>query len=167
MRIEDIRLMYDYTYWASKLICSTAGNLTNEQFWQPQSVSWGSLGGTLIHTMDSEHMWRILLKDRIIAPRFKADDFADLAALRQFWDQEEIAMRGFIDTLSDADLDGVVRYDTPEGPGERIMWHCLWHIVNHGMQHRSEAAVMLTNFGYSPGGLDVTRFLNLRKSGAI
>jgi uncharacterized damage-inducible protein DinB len=43
-----------------------------------------------------------------------------------------------------------------------VLWHCLVHVVNHGMQHRSECAVMLTNFGYSPGDLDMTRFLNQR-----
>jgi uncharacterized damage-inducible protein DinB len=43
-----------------------------------------------------------------------------------------------------------------------VLWHCLVHVVNHGTQHRSEAALLLTNDGQSPGDLDFTLFLNSR-----
>jgi len=43
------------------------------------------------------------------------------------------------------------------------LWHCLWHVVNHGTQHRSEAAALLTRFNQSPGDLDFTVFMNETK----
>jgi uncharacterized damage-inducible protein DinB len=59
-------------------------------------------------------------------------------------------------------METIVRYEIPEGVRERTLWRCLVHVVNHGTQHRSDAAVMLTNFGQSPGGIDFTLFLNKR-----
>jgi uncharacterized damage-inducible protein DinB len=74
---------------------------------------------------------------------------------------EEAAMRDFLATLADEDVTRLVRYDTDSGgPRRRVLWHCLHHVVNHGTQHRSEAAVLLTDYGRSPGDLDFTVFLN-------
>ena len=89
------------------------------------------------------------------------EDFPTLDSLEQHWSEQELAMRDFLVHLGDADLTRIVRYTTPENENrERVLWHCLYHLVNHGTQHRSEAAALLTDLSYSPGGLDFTAFLN-------
>jgi uncharacterized damage-inducible protein DinB len=89
------------------------------------------------------------------------DAFPTLDVLEQRWNEEERAMRDYLARLTDDDLTDYVRYTTDEGEKrERVLWHCLLHVVNHGTQHRSEAAAILTGYGYSPGGLDFTLFLN-------
>jgi uncharacterized damage-inducible protein DinB len=35
----------------------------------------------------------------------------------------------------------------------------MLHVVLHGMQHRSEAAAILTDYGQSPGDIDLIVFL--------
>ena len=76
-----------------------------------------------------------------------------LAAMKQREVDERI-------TLTDADMTGIVRYAVEGGRmRERVRWHCLLHVVNHGTYHRGEAAALLTGLGHSPGELDFTVFL--------
>jgi uncharacterized damage-inducible protein DinB len=156
--------MYDYNYWANRLIVTTCEKISAEQYVAPTSHSWGSLRGTLVHTLDSECGWRKLCQSGDLT----FDDLTEaqlptLEALRQRWDEEEQAMRDYLNSLTDEDMTSIVRYTIPEGiVRERVLWHCLYHVVNHGMQHRSESAAMLTDYGQSPGGLDFTLFLNER-----
>ncbi len=70
-------------------------------------------------------------------------------------------MRDYVAGLADDALSRVVTYTTIANPQERqhTVEHCLTHMVFHGMQHRSEAAAMLTNFGHSPGNIDLIYYL--------
>jgi uncharacterized damage-inducible protein DinB len=38
------------------------------------------------------------------------------------------------------------------------LWHAMAHLVNHGTQHKTEAAAMLTGFGHSPGDIDMIKY---------
>jgi uncharacterized damage-inducible protein DinB len=59
-----------------------------------------------------------------------------------------------------------VEYSNPAGERWAYpLWQQMVHQVNHGTQHRSEAAVMLTQFGHSPGWLDFLYFIDLQGGG--
>ena len=167
MNTQDIRDIYEYNYWANNRLLAMAEKVTPEQFVAPSSHSFSSLQGTLLHNLDAEWHWRLLLQkgEVWVQPDLEAADFPTVGALQQRWQEEEQSMWGYLNSLHDEDLSGIVRY-LVDGSivRERLLWHCLFHIVNHGMQHRSEAANLLTIYSQSPGQIDFTYFLNERST---
>ncbi len=162
MNTDDLRLLYAYNEWANARILAAAAGLGMAALRAPAvpDPGYGTLLGSLVHILDAEYAWRSLLQDGEWATELTPDDFATLDALATRWRDEAAAMRGYLATLTDADLTGIVRYEIEEGRmRERVRWHCLLHVVNHGTYHRGEAAALLTGLGHSPGELDFTVFL--------
>ncbi|HXD10836.1 MAG TPA: DinB family protein [Anaerolineales bacterium] len=164
MNIEDIHLIYEYNYWANRKILAASDKVSQEQFIAPASFPYGGLHGTLLHILDTEWGWRALFQHNESASDLLAADFPDVAALKTRFQEEEKAMRAYLANLHDEDMEGHLHYTIDTGiQRDRIVWHCLLHVVNHGTQHRSEAAALLTDYGQSPGDLDFTVFLNENK----
>lgn len=160
MNIQDIQFMYEYNYWANGKILAAAEKATKEQLFAPGSFPFGGLHGTLLHILDSEYGWRMFFETNSFVEDLKPALFPSFEALKEQWDMEEQAMRAYLNGLTDEDMVSHRKYINDEGiHRDRILWHCLIHVVNHGSQHRSEAAALLTDFGCSPGDLDFTLFL--------
>jgi len=155
---EDIELLLRYSDWANDKILARAEKVSAEQLGALNDFGWGSLRGALVHLMDAEYVWRNLLKDGEHVEWLQPDDFPDVASIRARWGEERAAFWKYLNSLSDADLSGIISYKGDE-TRYRVLWHCLAHVVNHGTQHRAECAALLTGFGHSPGNLDFTVFL--------
>ena len=166
MNIQDIIFIYEYNYWANKKILEASANVTSDQFATTATFPYGGLQGTLLHILDAEWGWRMYFQNNNwSALDLDAAEFQTFAALEERYVTEERAMRAYLNTLQDEDMNAHRYYNTSAGePRDRILWHCLLHVVNHGTQHRSEAAALLTGYGHSPGDLDFTVFLNEYKN---
>ena len=162
MNIDNLRLIFEYNEWANQRILAAAEQLSPEQLKAPNELGWGSLYGMLVHILDAEYGWRRYLADRTETPLLEAEDFDDLAAIATRWAKENDALRGYLNRLTDDDLNGLVDYEVDGETRYHVLWHCLFHMANHGTQHRSECAALLTGFGASPGDMDFTVFLSSR-----
>ena len=85
MRVEDIRMLFDYGYQTNARLLDTAALLTPDQFTQPV-FKIGSIHRTLVHQMSAEWVWRSRLQDGI-SPTGPLDpaDFPSLDAIRVRW----------------------------------------------------------------------------------
>lgn len=171
VKVAEFKLIYEYNYWAFKRILDTAAKVSQEQYFAPTVPGYRTLHVTLIHALDAEWSWRLAFQERVSEPSEPAamwdfpeiteTDLPTLAAVTEKFGEQEQHMRAYLNSLTDPDLDRLVRYLIPGGiVRERILWHCLLHVANHGTAHRSEAALLLTSYGQSPGELDMTVFYN-------
>jgi uncharacterized damage-inducible protein DinB len=161
MNKQDILTLYQYNQWANAKILSMAAHVTQEQFLAPASFPHGGLRGTLVHALFAEWVWRQRWEGISPTQRFKPQDFPTFESLRTRWMQEENQLMRLVEHVTDDQLNHPFSYNNIAGqPFTKILWHAMAHVVNHGTQHRSEAAAMLTDFGYSPGDIDFIYFLD-------
>jgi len=164
MNKQDIQLLYRYNHWANERILNAAANVTDEQFLAPASYPHGGLRGTLIHILFAEWIWRKRWQGESPTERIKPEEFSTLASLRTRWLEEDKALDAFVKNLTDKKLNAPFQYKNTRGENlENVLWHIMVHLVNHGTQHRSEAAAMLTELGRSPGDIDFIIFLRETK----
>lgn len=169
MKKDEIQTLFDYNLWATGRVLETAVAIDDVQFAAPADFPHGGLRGTLVHLVSSEWIWRTRLQEgqspqEVLSER----NFPTLEAIRRRWEAEQSAWRGYLDSLQDEYLGRVVQYQRTNGqPQENILWHILVHLVNHGTQHRSEAAALLTEYGHSPGDLDMIRYFRSVGRGSV
>lgn len=160
MNKQDILTLYKYNQWANAKILNAAARVTQEQYLAPASFPHGGLRGTLVHALFAEWIWRNRWQGISPTQRFKPADFPTFEALRARWADEEQQLMAFVDELTDEELSATFSYTNTSGqPLTRVLWQAMAHVVNHGTQHRTEAAAMLTDFGHSPGDIDLIYFL--------
>jgi uncharacterized damage-inducible protein DinB len=160
MNHTTILTLYAYNDWANQRLLAVTQSLSPELFSAAYPISHGSLRGTLVHTLGAERIWRQRCQEGLSPISMLAEtDFTTLADLQASWQAEMDLRSSYLASLSDGDLLGTIRYRNTKGRSfERILWHILAHVVNHGTQHRSEAAMALTEYGASPGALDMITF---------
>jgi uncharacterized damage-inducible protein DinB len=159
MNKNDITILYQYNQWASAKIFNAAKNVTQDQYLAPASFPHGGLCGTLVHVLFAEWIWRKRWEGISPTERLKPEDFPTFESLRTRWMEEEKALMFFINSLTDEKLESKFSYKNTQGqPFERILWQAMAHVVDHGTQHRAEAAAILTDLGHSPGDIGMIGF---------
>lgn len=161
MNKQDVLALYKYNQWANHKILNAAANVSQEQFLADATYPHGGLRGTLVHALFAEWIWRNRWQGNSPTSRLKPDEFPTFESLRERWTAEEKQLMDFVENLTDEQLSNPFQYKNTKGvPFEQILWKAMAHVVNHGTQHRAEAAAMLTDFGCSPGDVDMIYFFD-------
>ena len=150
MRLDDIRYLFAYDRWATRRILAVLDGVDPATWGASGAIGDRGLGSILVHGLGAHQRWRNGLAGTGLRPRPEREPLPSPTGLAEAWTDEWSALDRWLDTITDEWL---------QGRDEGIpLWQMLAHVVNHGTQHRSEAAVILTAAGRSPGDLDMIFF---------
>ncbi len=155
MRHEEVGEFVDYLFWARDRILAATASLPESEFRSGETVTTRDLRATLVHQLENEWAWRIRLSEGAFpVDGLDPKDYPTLDALVDRWHREEQELRAWFEGLSDREL-----ATRPPGDDNTLsLWRYLVYVVNHGTQQFSEAAVLLTRLGYSPGEIGYLAF---------
>jgi uncharacterized damage-inducible protein DinB len=150
VRTEEIRTLFAYDRWATDRVLARIAGI-DETTWSAADVfDARGLGGILVHHLGASQRWRHGFLDDGETPRPERDPLPATDELVDSWREEWRSQDAWLASIDDAWL---------ERDDEGVpFWLMLTHVVNHGTQHRSEAAALLTQAGRSPGELDLITF---------
>ena len=157
MQTSEIRLLFAYDRWGTRRILNAAHGIDAAVWSRPEVVGERGLGGVLVHALGAHMRWRNGWQGRADRPRPELEPLLSPDDLRDRWEAEWAALDGYLDGLDNARLN--------EAWDGLPLWQTMIHVVNHGTQHRSEAAALLTDAGRSPGDLDFIDFVEERSTG--
>ena len=115
------------------------------------------LGEILVHHLGASQRWRHAFQDTGESPE-PSEPLPTIDGASHGWDAEWAALDAWLPTVTD----GFVAYVHEGVP----VWQMLVHVVNHGTQHRAEAAALLTAEGRSPGELDLINYAEEQAEGS-
>lgn len=161
-----IRMLYDYNYWAHRLIWQTGiSTLTDAQFTQPFDYSVGGIHHQVVHVMSAEWLWFSRLTGTSPRAMLNPEDYPDRAAVRIKWDEIEVMVRNTINTLTENQLAEDVVYATTSGKVHRqSIGELLLHLANHGTDHRAQLLMMLHQLGAPTVEQDLIVYLRAQKA---
>jgi uncharacterized damage-inducible protein DinB len=155
---QDLIQLFEYMYWCTHRLLEHAAQLSNEQFLACGGATARNLRATLVHELDVEWSWRLRLSDQEDGGELVPDDFPDLAAIAARWAAEERAMRSWLMSLRDDDLE---REIGPATLGKQYrLGDYLMHVLLHARQQHADVATLLSMEGQSPGELEYLGYLN-------
>jgi uncharacterized damage-inducible protein DinB len=170
MDADGFRLLFEYNAWANDRVLEKAAEVPQAAYYaSAEGLSFGTLHATLVHIMLGELVWLSrwrgkkppeALKDGRLAATLAQTEVPTLVRLREMWDAEREKQTPFFASLTDEAVAAPLRYEDQHGnPNQQPLWQLMTHLLNHGTQFRAEAAVRLTQLGYSPGDLDLIVWL--------
>ena len=144
---DEVRSLFGYDRWATEKVLSALDGIDDDLWGATGVVGERGLGSILVHQLGAAQRWRHAIQDTGEGPVPEREPLLSVAELRSRWQAEWPAVDSWIAGMTQETLDYV-----HEGVA---VWQMLAHVMNHGTQHRSEAAALLTAAGHSPGELDM------------
>jgi len=156
MTVADMKVLYDYGYWANERLFDAILRLAPEQFTEPVGGGHESIRNTLVHVLSAEWGWLNRCGGPERGPRLNPADYPNAETLKGTWSKVEGYVRAFLSVLNDEDLARDVEFMNDRGEKRSMpLGNLLQHAASHGVHHRGQVALMLRSLGYAPGDIDL------------
>ena len=147
--------LYEYSCWAWDHVMDSAAQIPDAEYFQQRPLFWGSLHGLVVHGWAAERIWLDRLMGNSPTYFHGADDFADLASVRELWVPLRAGWRSYLANVSDDTLFGTMTYRATTGETNTVRVHgLLHHVMNHATEHRSQMTPLLAQLGQPTTALD-------------
>jgi len=151
MNLTDLRLLLEYHYWARDRVLEAVRPLSTEQYDRLVENSFGSIHATLVHIYAAE--WISYSRWIGESPKalVSAETYPDVPSLEQAWQELEVKVRAYLESLGEEGLTRLYDYRLINGQASRsVFWHMLQHVVNHATYHRGQITTLLRQVGATP-----------------
>ncbi len=143
-----------YNRWADERIVAAADAVPDEEFARKGDDGL-SIDGVLRHAVRTQ-IWWLGNWTGVQPPQFERSRDGRRRAYTDAHDR----LDALVASTDDAAWERMVEFEfQPGSPLHLPMWQTVAQVMLHGIQHRAEAAVLLTRAGHSPGNMDYILWL--------
>jgi uncharacterized damage-inducible protein DinB len=165
MNADTFRQLYEYHFAINRKIWDVCiVPLTDGQFQQKINYSVGSVRNLVVHMLNMDDRWFCGLRGEKIPGLLNPVHYAKRDKIRSTWDRIEVDMRRYFERLRD---DMFTKQPYLAVDGDTIMvWQVLFHVINHGTEHRTQLLQALNQLGVKTFSQDYALFIKGFKSNA-
>jgi uncharacterized damage-inducible protein DinB len=162
--LDWMKTLWEYNYWAHHKMLDCVAQLTEADFKQAVAYSVGSVHEQVVHVMWAEALWYARICG-LPKPNYNTGDYPTIQTIRTKWDAIEADWRSYVNTMTEADLSGSFTYARGNGePTSSLIRETLWHVVNHGTDHRAQILQLCHKYGAPTFEQDMFFYYRARNS---
>jgi uncharacterized damage-inducible protein DinB len=165
---QHFAMMAAYNAWCNERIYEVAAQLSEVDFHADRGAFFKSVNGTLNHLLVADRIWLKRFTGKGEAPdRLDVILYGSLSDLRRARRNEDERIIAYVESLSEADIAGRIRYRTISNPVEieQPLTSTLTHFFNHQTHHRGQVHCLLTGLGRDGPILDLAAFQRISGMG--
>lgn len=143
---------FKYNLWANLIMVDTCSHLSDAQLDATTKGIYGSVCETLLHLFTSEEGYARRFSYTGTAPSPPLGDFTTFPSFDELRRRAERSGRELIAVAEQADLNQILHLDG--GTYDASVMIVLLQAINHGVDHRSQIATLLSQQDINPPDLD-------------
>lgn len=148
-----------YMLWADRRLMEAVRQVRDEDLSRESGVSFGSMLGTLAHTLGSQRMWLSRFQGIALERVPSIADFPDRMSWILGWEETAAQIEAFLAALTDEQLAAPITWTTTTGKTYTLLlWQPLIHLVNHASYHRGQVVSLLRQMGYTAISTDLIAY---------